>query len=333
MTFSEHYVGTIVVSVWNVCSMIIEYAILMKNYRRVPRLSFKPLPSPSEKVKKYLSRKLFKSCFAIHDGWKTYFRTRVWPAGVGLAFLYMTVLAFGGVTNTYIRTQGLSESVISVMIALGAAVGIAGTFAFPTMWAKFGLERTGLLALGAQLICLMFCVLSVWLPGSPFDPYFYSKSSNETVLQRAEGNRNATGIDEKKWFTKSSDELPSVVVFLFGMIAARFGLWMADLTITQLIQENVPEKERGIIGGVQSSFNRFMDMLKFVLVICLPNPQTFGFLVITSFAFVATGHIFYAYFAVRSGRQARLRSVPVVVVTRDNQQSPPLLPKSAPQSA
>lgn len=154
---------------------------------------------------------------------RAYFRTRVWAAGLGLAFLYMTVLSFGGVTNTYVRTQGLSESIISISMAFGAAVGIAGTFAFPKVREKVGLERTGLFALGAQLACLTFCVLSIWLPGSPFDPSFMEATTNQTAFELAEGRRNITGIDEKKWITTPLKKLPSVAVFLFGMVAARFG--------------------------------------------------------------------------------------------------------------
>ena len=75
---------------------------------------------------------------------------------------------------------------------------------------------------------------------------------------------------------------------------------MADLTITQIIQENVAEKERGVIGGVQSSLNRFMDMLKFILVICLPYPETFGILIILSILFVFGGDCFYAYYSYKT---------------------------------
>ena len=37
----------------------------------------------------------------------------------------------------------------------------------------------------------------------------------------------------------------SVSVFLLGIILARFGLWIVDLTINQIIQEKVEEDKRG----------------------------------------------------------------------------------------
>ena len=74
------------------------------------------------------------------------------------------------------------------------------------------------------------------------------------------------------------------------------GLWMADLTITQLFLEAVVESERGVVSGVQSSLNKLMDVLKFVLVVVIPDTETFGFLIIISFAFICLGWLLYAIF-------------------------------------
>ncbi len=83
------------------------------------------------------------------------------------------------------------------------------------------------------------------------------------------------------------------------------GLWSFDLTVTQLIQENVIESERGIINGVQNSMNYLLDLLHFIMVILAPNPEAFGLLVIISVSFVAMGHMMYFRFAYKS-LQSRL---------------------------
>ncbi|OQV16413.1 putative Solute carrier family 40 member 1 [Hypsibius exemplaris] len=220
MTFGAHYIGTIVVSVWNVLSMVAEYFILQKVYEQRPQLAVKASKSASSDqqppAKRPLHRQIFRSCFAIRDGWQTYFKNRVAPAGIGLAFLYMTVLSFSGVTNTYVRTQGLSESVISIMMAVGAVTGIAGTFVFPILRQKVGLERTGLFALAFQLAFLCLCVISVWLPGTPFDPDFVRETQNETMIELMKEDRNSTQINSGKWITQPAEKLPSVFVFLIG---------------------------------------------------------------------------------------------------------------------
>lgn len=70
--------------------------------------------------------------------------------------------------------------------------------------------------------------------------------------------------------------------------------------MTQLIQENVIESERGVINGVQNSMNYLLDLLHFIMVILAPNPEAFGLLVLISVAFVAMGHIMYFGFAFKN---------------------------------
>ena len=75
------------------------------------------------------------------------------------------------------------------------------------------------------------------------------------------------------------------------------GLWVADLTVTQLLIETPEEHERGIINGVQNSINKLMDILKSLLVIFLPWPQTFGYLVMVSFAFMFFAAVLFAVYS------------------------------------
>lgn len=66
------------------------------------------------------------------------------------------------------------------------------------------------------------------------------------------------------------------------------GLWMADLSVNQVLQL-VEDNIRGTINGVQSSMNMIFNTLKFLLVIACPWPQTFGILVCISFTAVSSG--------------------------------------------
>ena len=84
-----------------------------------------------------------------------------------------------------------------------------------------------------------------------------------------------------------------------GLITARFGLWISDLTITQVLQEKVPEEHRGTIGGVQNGLNSAMDTIKFILVIALPEQETFGWLILASFASICVGAVSYTTYAVK----------------------------------
>merc|ERR1711974_519688 len=89
----------------------------------------------------------------------------------------------------------------------------------------------------------------------------------------------------------------SVIVFLSGIILARFGLWVVDLTVNQLLQEKVEEEVRGVVNGVQESLNNSLDLAKCILVILLPAEETFGLLIIASFTSVSLGWLLYALYS------------------------------------
>ena len=83
---------------------------------------------------------------------------------------------------------------------------------------------------------------------------------------------------------------------LIGVIGARFGLWMFDLTVTQLVQERVVEEERGVVSGVMNAMNSIMDMFRYILVIAAPRPEDFRYLTFISVGSVSMGLFLYACF-------------------------------------
>jgi len=212
---------------------------------------------------------------------------------LGLACLYMTVLGFDSITTGFIYSQGVNESFIGILTALGALFGIVGSLSFPILRRKLGKNKTGILGFSLETLSLLFCVGSVFVLGSPFKP--------EALVDRFE---HISGTPSSSYYTKSTYTLRDiwerqfhVVVLLFGIVVARFGLWIADLSVTQIFQEEVEESQRGIINGVQDSLNKFMDLIKFVLVILLPSPETFGYLIFISWVFVFLGSVSFFMFA------------------------------------
>ncbi|KAJ7354739.1 hypothetical protein OS493_030516 [Desmophyllum pertusum] len=89
----------------------------------------------------------------------------------------------------------------------------------------------------------------------------------------------------------------SIGLLLAGIVTSRLGLWLSDLNISQLFQEAVPEQERGIVAGMQNSFNSVLSLAMFFLVIALPKPEHFGLLALMSVCAVGTGGLLYASFA------------------------------------
>ena len=85
-----------------------------------------------------------------------------------------------------------------------------------------------------------------------------------------------------------------LVLMLLGVLGARFGLWIFDLAVQQLVQETVAEETRGVVGGVMNAMNSVMDMLHYVMVIAAPRPEHFTILTLISFAMVALGAVLYS---------------------------------------
>ncbi|KAI0229788.1 Solute carrier family 40 member 1 [Lamellibrachia satsuma] len=268
-----------------------------------------------KKEKKALMAVLFDPFIVLYTGWRTYARQRVVFAGLAFATLFMTVLGFDSITTGYIYASGLSEVMVGLTMSLAGVTGILGTFAFTWFRRRVGLERTGLFAINFELLCLTLCVVSVWAPGSLFQP------DSLLHLPRQDGLDNCSVVaDIVPTVGNASDLTPysdagsrgvpqgcggnfdpkekiSIVLFLIGVITSRVGLWMADLVVTQLLQETVRERERGIVNGVQNSLNMLMDVLKFTLVIVLPHIETFGYLIILSFIFICLASLFFALYS------------------------------------
>lgn len=304
-------------------------------------------------------------------------------------------------------SQGLAEYVIGLLMAAGAITGVAGTFVFPVLRRRIGLERTGLVAFVVFISCLTLCIVSIWAPGSPFDPTFSKRQLSGSLNSSCEGEQmvvnappvisletkgdNSSGevnrrfvrreaslaeykqhfehfsndmeatfsylqpdILQKLFLTEPSDNLDlvllgdqadnverklnvgrhrrsvanqmadavvyassygngtsancsestpakshsfiSIGLLMAGIVSARFGLWLSDLTITQVFQENVAETERGVVGGVQSSLNMLMDVIRYAMVVIAPHPETYGILIIISFLSICTGACLFAYY-------------------------------------
>lgn len=307
------FVTTIVIGSWNVVSFFGELGILIIVYRLVPALSIKKLRKKSlvednsednnnEEVKMKPSLHQQTKCIKIltklaspyqilFTGWKIFWRQEINLVGFALASLYLTVLGFSGVTSTYFLTQGLSSDLIGLGQGIGGIFGISGTLVYPFLQRRVGTVRTGLIGISMQVSMLLFCVVGAFTPGHPTTDT--SKSYYSPTCYNESYDMSLDVEDNPK------DNI-SLIFILVGVIGARFGLWMFDLSVSQLVQERVVEEERGVVSGVMNAMNCNMDMLHYVMVIIAPRPQDFRYLVLVSFASVSMGLIFYCFYVRRA---------------------------------
>ncbi|XP_046459342.1 solute carrier family 40 member 1-like [Daphnia pulex] len=316
MYFLSHIVAAVTIASWNVLSFFIECFLLWRIYKEFPNLAVKtsacekqPLqvlesgekesepgdqPTADDANVKIESGNGFfaKRFGGFLKSWEIYFSHEVRNAGIGLACLYMTVLGFDSITVGFAYSQGVPESILGVLLAAGAAVGLLGSVAFPFFVRFMGVERTGLYGFSLEITCLTLCVASVWAPGTPFDPVSVSISNIDNPFALKNSSRNSTAGS----YEVGPESYTSVILLMAGIILARFGLWVADLSVNQVLQQ-VDDQIRGSINGVQSSMNMIFDTVKFLLVIACPWPQTFGILVCISFSAICAGWSFFASYS------------------------------------
>jgi len=286
------YIGTgIFIAVWNIVSVFLEFTLLILIYRKYPKLGSIKKPEDDNKNKDEERRNVVKDTI---EGWKTYMNHPVRNAGLGLAFLFMTVLGFDNITYGYCLLQGVPHLALGVLVGISALIGVLGSVAYPPIRARVGIERTGLIGMFLLISTSSLAVLSAFLPGSPMNLNFFITGSNST--------NNTGGADPvievaSLTFDEVVQKYSSVSVFLLGIILARFGLWIVDLTINQILQERVAEDKRGVINGVQDSLNNSLDLLKCVFVIILPDMETFALLIFLSFVSINIGWLMYALYS------------------------------------
>merc|ERR1712079_67337 len=289
-------IGTgIFIAAWNLVSVCLEYLLLILIYRKHPKLGAPKKSSEddtSEGGNNENSDDGNKNIFQdTIEGWKTSLRHPVRNAGLGLAFLFMTVLGFDNITYGYCLLQGVPHFALGVLVGISALVGVLGSAAYPPIRARVGIERTGLIGMFLLISTSSLAVISAFLPGSPMNLNLFIEN---TISQ---GNSTASIEFSSLTFEEFYKKYSSVTVFLLGIILARFGLWIVDLTVNQILQERVAEEKRGVINGVQDSLNNSLDLLKCVLVIILPDMETFALLIFLSFVSINIGWLMYALYS------------------------------------
>ncbi|XP_071540609.1 ferroportin-like isoform X2 [Panulirus ornatus] len=350
--------GGIVIASWNVGSLVVEYGLLHHLFYSSADLQKSKIKEYNTKAEENVEETnaidgingeikkrhvMIERLVSAWGAWLAYMRHPVRDAGLGLAFLFMTVLAFDNYSRAFVYDSGVPESILGILTAVASLFGIFGSLAFPILRSKIGVAKTGLLGFGCETVCLTLCVASVFAPGSPFDvsailgngknsvgtisstplppTYLISNTTSSSELvdtQIISLNMTHEPPDKPTIRVAEEADFTFVILLLTGIITSRFGLWVADLTVTQILQEGVEEGHRGAINGVQSSLNQTLDLLRSVLLIILPKRETFGLLIILSFIFVTIGWIMFAVYA----RRCPTPPTSPVVTPEDEQLSP-----------
>ncbi|XP_055331312.1 solute carrier family 40 member 1-like [Paramacrobiotus metropolitanus] len=325
LTYCGTGVTAVTIGGWSLATMSVEYAFLRQAWRLSPTMKEKgpaPGPKPGERTESdtvLMVKKVFRTCYSIHNGWTMFRRNKVGTAALAICLLEANVIVFNGVTCGFAATQGFSNTVISLLVAGDALAGVVSTFIFPLFRRQCSLTRIGLWA--ASILCLTHavCVVSNWLPGSPFDLYKALDNSHYPPEVIAVTNDTeyyniglaVMGVEEEivSPLPTSTTELlihnplTAMIVFSSFLTVGRFAYGLMDLTGSQLLLENTSEEDRGAVCAVQYSIKQIFVRLTYLAAILLPWPHTFGLLVILSFCSTFMCLVLFLYFSWRCGQK------------------------------
>jgi solute carrier family 40 (iron-regulated transporter), member 1 len=266
--------AAILVGMINVAALLVEYICTSKIYHDVPDLALKSEPrslmekhedgttieaqQTEQKICK-LGNSTFEAAprrfFQAPEGLLVYFSQPVCWAGFSLALLYLNVvLTFGGVMTAYLVWRGMGLEAIGLWRGVSSAAGLAGTFVYHFMAKKLGLVEVGMMSVLFQLLCLSSCYVSLFVV----------------------------------------DRTTSFAMLICGVCLSRIGLWVFDISVTQLMQENIPAPVRGLVGGVQKSLNAFFTIVAYGVGLFVSDPENFYIYASSAYAGVALAAVFYA---------------------------------------
>ena len=157
------------IAVWNVVSVTLEYLLLTLIYKKYPKLAAFKTSDDTEDSEDSEDNQEGNPLKEALAGWRTYMNHPVRNAGLGLAFLFLTVLGFDNITYGFCLLQGVPHAALGVLVGVSALVGVLGSLAYPLIRRRIGLERTGLVGMFLLISCSSLAVISAFLPGSPMD--------------------------------------------------------------------------------------------------------------------------------------------------------------------
>ena len=118
--------------IWNVIVIPLEYYTVSRVYNSVPTLG----------VKNIKTRQITNPVSVLIDGWKSYWRHPVSQASIAYGLLWFTVLDNGVLMTSYLKWLGIPEGPLGISRGIGAMFGIIGTWLHPVIVRRLSDDST-----------------------------------------------------------------------------------------------------------------------------------------------------------------------------------------------
>ena len=211
------------------------------------------LNSPSPSSTRENSSSLSSSGRILLSGWTIFFQQPIAFGGLGLALLYVNILNFSALMTAFLVSKGMALQTVGVLRGTSAALGLLGTVAYDVSVKSTSLVTTGLWSIVFEFMCLSVCFASFFVPSY----------------------------------------IGSMALLVAGVWASRIGLWVFDISISQMMQELIPEGIRGVVGGTQQSLNAFFQFIPYVMGLIFYQPAEFHIYAATGYLAVGIAMILY----------------------------------------
>lgn len=250
-----------IIAGWSLVSTGIEWYLSNWFYHRVASLQGANRILVSKKPAFPASKETETNCLTKQLGnFRVFMKHRCFWASVPYCMLYISVLSFGGIMVSYLRTLGVDNMYLAIGRACAAFVAIGSTFAIPYMVEFFGLVETGVRAVWAQVLCL-----------TPLAVMFVAYPDHESQKQ--------------SWF---------ILVVFVCVCLSRFGLWGFDLAQTHIMQELVEIERAGAINGAQETLMNTCWLGSFVLTAVFHDPSQFKMPALISYFSIFSAAVIFA---------------------------------------
>jgi iron-regulated transporter 1 len=246
--------AAVLVGVLNVVALVVEYICTSRIYHLIPSLSVKKNESgsdlkPRDEEDMEASQKDGPNgsrcrMCSLTSGLTIYLEQSTSWGGLGLAMLYANALTFGALMTAFLVWKGMPTETVGMWRGVSAAMGLVGTVVYHVSSKRLTVVQAGEWSIIYLFGCLSLCFASFFV----------------------------------------DDYLLSMTMLIVGTCASRIGLWIFDISVTQLMQDSVPEGVRGIVGGTQEALNSFFQLLSFSLGLFFPRPHQF-------YIFAAAGYV------------------------------------------
>lgn len=91
------------------------------------------------------------------------------------------------------------------------------------------------------------------------------------------------------------DGIFALYILVGGVILSRVGLWVFDISVTQLMQLHIPEQYRGSVGGTQQALNSTFNLLSYAFGVIWSDPRDFVWLVTIGYSAIIIAALLYTF--------------------------------------